>query len=429
MQWQPTDQLSIGYSHRSESTRSSKATSSSPRRRSSRRAGRLPRHGGRVRGPAANDPRRALIPQLLVLGNGFVDSKISAPLTTPSVDILSVQYDISDSIRVMADAQFTDWSSLRSINIDYVNPFQPNTVEDFSWNDTEMYALGAEWDLSDAFTLRGGVTMDETPTHIETRTPRLPTTIACCIRSASPGTCRTPSAWMRRTSASRSTIRTSISVRRATRTWWARSTATRTCSAFRRSTSSKRTFSGTTFIATRKSPASAGLFCSPRRRRMDQSPSVSNEALPPAAVVLIGDGLLGGEARQVVRAAGLGAGAGQVLAAERLHADDRADLVAVDVAVADLDARGDLLDGLVDARMDAERQAVAGGVDRIDHVSSWSAFQRTTCSTGRRFPCAARRSNRSRTRAGEEAAVRGVRRRARLRRSCWLQRPCARHGP
>jgi hypothetical protein len=52
-----------------------------------------------------------------------------------------------------------------------------------------------------------------------------------------------------------------------------------------------------------------------------------------------GDRLLGGEARQVVRAAGLGAGAGQALAAERLHADHRADLVAVDVDVADLRAR------------------------------------------------------------------------------------------
>jgi hypothetical protein len=45
---------------------------------------------------------------------------------------------------------------------------------------------------------------------------------------------------------------------------------------------------------------------------------------------------------QVVRAAGLGAGAGEALAAERLHADHRADLVAVDVDVADLRPR-DLL--------------------------------------------------------------------------------------
>src|SRR5690606_9027146 len=76
-----------------------------------------------------------------------------------------------------------------------------------------------------------------------------------------------------------------------------------------------------------------------------------------------GQGALGGESQQVVRAAGLGAGAAQALAAEGLDADHRADLVAVDVAVAHLHRAGDLLDGGVDARMDAQGQAVAGGID------------------------------------------------------------------
>jgi hypothetical protein len=56
------------------------------------------------------------------------------------------------------------------------------------------------------------------------------------------------------------------------------------------------------------------------------------------------------------------------LSAEGLHADHRADLVAVDVRIAHLHARDDVLDRLVDARMDAERQAVSGRVDRIDHL-------------------------------------------------------------
>src|SRR3546814_13703383 len=75
-----------------------------------------------------------------------------------------------------------------------------------------------------------------------------------------------------------------------------------------------------------------------------------------------------GEARQVGRAAGLGAGAGEPLSAEGLHAHHRADLVAVDVDVADLGARRDVLDRLVDARVDAQGQAVAGGVDGVDHL-------------------------------------------------------------
>ena len=65
------------------------------------------------------------------------------------------------------------------------------------------------------------------------------------------------------------------------------------------------------------------------------SPSVSSDALPPAAVVLMRQRAFAGKAQQVMRAAGLGPGAGQALAAERLHADHRTDLVAVDVAVAD----------------------------------------------------------------------------------------------
>ncbi|QSX79004.1 OmpP1/FadL family transporter [Agrilutibacter solisilvae] len=168
-QFKPTDSLSIGYSHRSEIDHDLEGDADFTAPAQFTAAQSLYRLA--ATNPLLPPAQRA---QLLVLGNGFVDSDISAPLTTPSVDILSVTYAFSDSFRMMADAQWTDWSSLRSVNIDYANPFQPNTVEPFAWNDTEMYALGAEWDISDAFTLRGGITMDETPTHIETRTPRLP---------------------------------------------------------------------------------------------------------------------------------------------------------------------------------------------------------------------------------------------------------------
>jgi long-chain fatty acid transport protein len=168
-QWKPIDQLSIGYAHRSEVDHDIEGTGDFTTPASFQAAQVLYRQ--LAANPALSPAQRA---QLAVLGNGFVDSAATAGLTTPSIDTLSVQYDISDSIRVMADAQWTDWSSLREINVDFANPFQPNSAEDFSWNDTEMYALGAEWDLSDSFTLRGGITIDETPTHLETRTPRLP---------------------------------------------------------------------------------------------------------------------------------------------------------------------------------------------------------------------------------------------------------------
>ena len=172
-QWKPTDALTLGFSHRSEVDLDLEGEVEFDTPASFQAAQGVYRL--LANNPALPPAQRA---QLAVLGNGFgaagAPDGITAPLTTPSVSTLSATYAVTDSVRVMADAQWTDWSSLRSINIDYANPFQPNTVEDFSWNDTEMYAIGAEWDLSDSFTLRGGVTRDETPTHIETRTPRLP---------------------------------------------------------------------------------------------------------------------------------------------------------------------------------------------------------------------------------------------------------------
>jgi hypothetical protein len=50
----------------------------------------------------------------------------------------------------------------------------------------------------------------------------------------------------------------------------------------------------------------------------------------------------------------LGAGAGEALAAEGLHADNGADHAAVDIAVTDPEPAEDMAHGLVDPAVDAE---------------------------------------------------------------------------
>ena len=86
VQWKPTDRLSIGYSHRSEIDHDIEgdAEFNPPAafqgaqpvfRATAAQLAMLP----------ANDPRRALIPTLLALGNGFVPTDATANLTTPSV--------------------------------------------------------------------------------------------------------------------------------------------------------------------------------------------------------------------------------------------------------------------------------------------------------------------------------------------------------
>ena len=61
------------------------------------------------------------------------------------------------------------------------------------------------------------------------------------------------------------------------------------------------------------------------------------------------------------------AGAAEPFATERLHADDGADHVAVDVDVADVRGSGQRLRAGVDAGLDAEREPIAEGVDLRNH--------------------------------------------------------------
>ncbi|NLA66667.1 MAG: porin [Gammaproteobacteria bacterium] len=103
----------------------------------------------------------------------FRDGGASARLTTPSTLAVVARYDFNDRFAMMANWTRTNWSSLREVRIEFDGP-DPDSVEPFGWQDTTFVSLGAEYRLNDAWTLRGGVAHDETPTSIEHRTPRLP---------------------------------------------------------------------------------------------------------------------------------------------------------------------------------------------------------------------------------------------------------------
>ena len=103
----------------------------------------------------------------------FRDGDGGARLVTPSVTTVSVSYGFTDNFRVMADYQATGWSSLGDVTIKR----DDGTVigsEPFEWKNTDFFSVGAEFDVSESFTLRGGVAVDESPTNDTHRTPRLP---------------------------------------------------------------------------------------------------------------------------------------------------------------------------------------------------------------------------------------------------------------
>ena len=179
----------------------------------------------------------------------------------------------------------TDWHSLQNVTIDFANPVQADSVEQFGWDDTMFYSLGAEFALSDSFTLRAGVARDETPTNDDDRTPRLPdanrdwfsiglTWMASEALEVNAGYTRHPG----RRSVDQRSVRTA-----AARTWSASTTPTSTCSAFRRSTASD---SRTSPVAANEGAPLAPLLlvrampALPRRRR--RRPFAAGHAVSPS---------------------------------------------------------------------------------------------------------------------------------------------------
>ena len=148
--WRPTDTLAIGLSHRSEIDHELQGTADWT----------VPGNARTV----LNGIGRS---------NLFQDGGGSAKLTTPSVTSVSLAWQATDRLAVMGEYARTDWTSLREVRIEFANP-DPDSVEDFSWEASSFYSIGAEFALNDDLTLRGGFAYDETPTSIATRTPRLP---------------------------------------------------------------------------------------------------------------------------------------------------------------------------------------------------------------------------------------------------------------
>ena len=147
MQWSPIEKLTVGYNYKSEIDH-------------------------KLEGDV-DFTIPANVMALPGMSTRFADGKGGAGLTTPSTHTFSARYDVTDGFRLFGEAQITNWSSLDVVTIQRDN----GTVlgsEDYHWSNSSMYSLGAEYDLSPSFTLRGGIGRDETPTHDVNRSPRLP---------------------------------------------------------------------------------------------------------------------------------------------------------------------------------------------------------------------------------------------------------------
>lgn len=106
---------------------------------------------------------------------------VSAPLTAraslPGMLQVGITQGVTGDLRVMAEGRFIDWSVFDSL--DFSSPGLAGTpFADFSeeqqYEDAFLVAAGAEYDIDQALTLRGGVAYDDTPTTDAFRTVRVP---------------------------------------------------------------------------------------------------------------------------------------------------------------------------------------------------------------------------------------------------------------
>lgn len=101
------------------------------------------------------------------------DTRITSDVEIPAVLNLSVFTRLDDRWDLMADAQWTQWSTVE--NLTFVRAdgtVLQNTPEHFK--NTWKLALGANYRYNPQWTLRGGIAFDKTPVQRAFLTPRLP---------------------------------------------------------------------------------------------------------------------------------------------------------------------------------------------------------------------------------------------------------------
>jgi long-chain fatty acid transport protein len=119
-------------------------------------------------------PSNPTIQTLVALSGAFVDTGLKSTVDLPASLSLSASHQVS-KFTILADISWTGWSSFQELRIVYDNPAQPDTVTTEEWVDTLRFALGFDYQYSDALILRTGVAFDETPVpSAERRTVRLP---------------------------------------------------------------------------------------------------------------------------------------------------------------------------------------------------------------------------------------------------------------
>lgn len=109
-----------------------------------------------------------------------LNGDIRANLKVPNSASFSVFHSLNPEWELMGDITWTGWSSVRQLTVIRASSSAGGGVGStlgtlpFQWKDTWRASIGANYKLNENTKIRLGLAFDQTPTTIQTRTPRLP---------------------------------------------------------------------------------------------------------------------------------------------------------------------------------------------------------------------------------------------------------------
>jgi long-chain fatty acid transport protein len=157
--WQATDQTRYGFAYRSKIKYDVRGSVN-------------------IENPAALGP---LPPTLAPVGSAVMagvnavlaSGDVKLDIEMPDTANVSVFHQFNNKWDLMADLQYTGWSTIQQLQIvRSTGSILSTTPENF--RDTWRFSVGANYRYSDVWTWRGGVAFDQSPVRDAERTPRLP---------------------------------------------------------------------------------------------------------------------------------------------------------------------------------------------------------------------------------------------------------------
>ncbi len=99
---------------------------------------------------------------------------VKASVKLPDTFILSVWQQVSDRWEAMGDLSYTNWSTLKSLDVINRNTGNQLTSETFNYEDSWRFAWGAAYKATDALKVKFGIAYDRTPVTDNDRKARVP---------------------------------------------------------------------------------------------------------------------------------------------------------------------------------------------------------------------------------------------------------------